>query len=276
MGRRDSSPSPAFVAGFTPPRPLTAEGWRLAPLRPELNDVDYAAWTSCRARLARELAWGGWPTPQYALEDNLRDLTRHSPQAKLPHRALQAARRPLAKHLSGSGSGRFVGMDRGHREEVRQHGLRHPSVGHHLEGDPGLLGAPSQQLPNLIQGEVSHHQRRAPLTGHEPVRELALQTDSRMGQRCVRAAQQDHVRLQRGCDGHHLSCQSSHQLRFRQGGASVHTKGREGCVEGRGSGPPNPARGVAYTRAACRHARQQGRPVVLLVGGCQQIEPGPS
>jgi len=74
---RIPSSSPAFQAGFQPPTPLRAEAWRLAPLHPDLAELDFAAWRSCRERLVEELQWNGWPGPTFSLADNIADLAKH-------------------------------------------------------------------------------------------------------------------------------------------------------------------------------------------------------
>jgi len=77
MRHRHPSASPAFRSDFEPPPPLQTSGWRLAPLHPDLAQEDHDAWQSCRARLVRELQWGGWPSPDFTLADNRADLAEH-------------------------------------------------------------------------------------------------------------------------------------------------------------------------------------------------------
>lgn len=77
MRQRPPSDSPAWSKDFRPPAPLRAQDWYLAPLHPDLAEVDYAAWRSCRERLVGELAWGGWPGPDFSLQDNRVDLEEH-------------------------------------------------------------------------------------------------------------------------------------------------------------------------------------------------------
>lgn len=77
MRPRSPSSSPAFSSAFEPPEPLATHGWFLEPLRPELAELDYVAWRSCRERLVRELQWGGWPGPDFSFEDNVADLADH-------------------------------------------------------------------------------------------------------------------------------------------------------------------------------------------------------
>jgi RimJ/RimL family protein N-acetyltransferase len=77
MRQRRPSNSPCFLSTFQPPAPLSGVGWRLTPLHPDLNAVDFAAWRSCRARLRHELQWNGWPSDGFTLEDNRDDLAEH-------------------------------------------------------------------------------------------------------------------------------------------------------------------------------------------------------
>lgn len=77
MRQRLSSNSPAWSKGFQPPPPLAAQDWHLTPLHPDLSEVDYQAWKSCRERLVRELDWNGWPGPEFSLEENRLDLAEH-------------------------------------------------------------------------------------------------------------------------------------------------------------------------------------------------------
>ena len=77
MRQRTPNASPVFQPGFQPPPPLRLAHWHLAPLHPDLAEVDYAAWRSCRKRLVRELEWNGWPKPDFSLADNRTDLANH-------------------------------------------------------------------------------------------------------------------------------------------------------------------------------------------------------
>ena len=77
MRVRCPSPSPAWRPNFTPPAPLTHTGWYLAPLHPDLAELDYDAFTSCRERLVAELDWQGWPAADFSLADNIDDLADH-------------------------------------------------------------------------------------------------------------------------------------------------------------------------------------------------------
>jgi hypothetical protein len=52
-------------------------GWRLTPLRPELAEVDFAAFFPCRQRLRHELGWNGWPPDDFTVTANVADLSDH-------------------------------------------------------------------------------------------------------------------------------------------------------------------------------------------------------
>jgi hypothetical protein len=64
---------------FTVPDGLAAGEFRLAPLGPQHNEPDYAAWTASieHIRATPGFAGRGWPR-EMSLEDNLRDLERHA------------------------------------------------------------------------------------------------------------------------------------------------------------------------------------------------------
>jgi hypothetical protein len=65
--------------GFTVPDGLTAAEFRLAPLGPQHNESDYAAWTGSVDHIRATPGFGGrsWPH-EMSLDDNLRDLERHA------------------------------------------------------------------------------------------------------------------------------------------------------------------------------------------------------
>src|SRR5258708_27588801 len=66
-------------ADLAVPDGLVAEGFRLAPLGPQHNEADYAAWTGSMDHIRATPGFVGrnWPHPM-SLEDNLRDLERHA------------------------------------------------------------------------------------------------------------------------------------------------------------------------------------------------------
>jgi hypothetical protein len=71
----------AFVpADFTVPRELIAPPFRLEPLGPQHNSVDYAAWTSSIEHIRATPGFVGrdWPDPGMSPEGNLADLERHA------------------------------------------------------------------------------------------------------------------------------------------------------------------------------------------------------
>jgi hypothetical protein len=65
--------------GFTVPDGLTAGDFRLAPLGPQHNESDYAAWTASVDHIRATPGFGGrrWPH-EMSLDDNLRDLEEHA------------------------------------------------------------------------------------------------------------------------------------------------------------------------------------------------------
>jgi hypothetical protein len=64
---------------FAAPAELIAGEFRLAPLGPQHNEADYAAWTSSidHIRATPGFPNGNWPH-EMSLSDNLRDLERHA------------------------------------------------------------------------------------------------------------------------------------------------------------------------------------------------------
>jgi hypothetical protein len=64
---------------FAVPEELIAGEFRLAPLGPQHNEADYAAWTSSidHIRATPGFGEGSWPR-EMSLADNLRDLQRHA------------------------------------------------------------------------------------------------------------------------------------------------------------------------------------------------------
>src|ERR1700722_12150400 len=65
--------------GFAVPDGLIAGAFRLAPLGPQHNEADYAAWTASidHIRATPGFGDGSWPH-EMSLRDNLRDLERHA------------------------------------------------------------------------------------------------------------------------------------------------------------------------------------------------------
>lgn len=78
-------PATAFVpAEFAVPTEVTFGEMRLAPLGPEHNDADFAAWSSSIEHIRSTPGFpdGSWPRPM-TLEENLRDLERHAEDFRL-------------------------------------------------------------------------------------------------------------------------------------------------------------------------------------------------
>lgn len=69
--------SSAFSPEFDPPTEWTTARFRLEPLAPKHNDLDFAAAQGSRDHLQRTLQWGGWPSADAKPEDNHADLERH-------------------------------------------------------------------------------------------------------------------------------------------------------------------------------------------------------
>ena len=76
--------SPSFAPGIVPPAPLQTRDFVLAPLGPEHNDRDHAAWMTSIDHIRSTPgfapgSWGDgdWPVPM-TLEENLRDLEMHA------------------------------------------------------------------------------------------------------------------------------------------------------------------------------------------------------
>ncbi len=89
-------------ADFAVPDGLVAEGFRLAPLGPQHNEADYAAWTGSIDHIRATPGFNGrsWPHPM-PLEDNLRDLERHAQDF--------AERRGFTYTVLGAGSDEVIG-----------------------------------------------------------------------------------------------------------------------------------------------------------------------
>jgi hypothetical protein len=90
-------------ADFAVPDGLVAdEGFRLAPLGPQHNEADYAAWTDSIDHIRATPGFTGrsWPHPM-SLEDNLRDLERHAQDF--------AGRRGFTYTVLGAGSDEVIG-----------------------------------------------------------------------------------------------------------------------------------------------------------------------
>ena len=73
------SEEPFVPEDFAVPDGFMAAEFRLAPLGPQHNEADYAAWTASIAHIRATPGFAGsnWPHPM-SLDDNLRDLERHA------------------------------------------------------------------------------------------------------------------------------------------------------------------------------------------------------
>jgi hypothetical protein len=110
---------------FTAPDGLIAGEFRLAPLGPQHNEADYAAWTTSidHIRATPGFADGGWPH-EMSLSDNLGDLERHAHDF--------AERRGFTYTVLSAGAGDVIGCvyiypAKG-REPSGAEGGRHASV----------------------------------------------------------------------------------------------------------------------------------------------------
>jgi hypothetical protein len=89
-------------ADFAVPKGLVTEDFRLAPLGPQHNEADYAAWTTSidHIRATPGFAGRSWPH-QMSLEDNRRDLERHAQDF--------GERRGFTYTVLNGGSGEVIG-----------------------------------------------------------------------------------------------------------------------------------------------------------------------
>jgi hypothetical protein len=87
---------------FTVPDGLRAGELRLAPLGPQHNESDYAAWTSSIDHIRATAGFSGrnWPH-QMSLDDNLRDLEQHARDF--------AGRRGFTYTVLSAGAGEVIG-----------------------------------------------------------------------------------------------------------------------------------------------------------------------
>src|SRR5580692_1911040 len=89
-------------ADFAAPDGLTAGEFRLAPLGPQHNEADYAAWMGSidHIRATPGFPDGNWPR-EMSLSDNLRDLERHAQDF--------AERRGFTYTVLSTGTGDVIG-----------------------------------------------------------------------------------------------------------------------------------------------------------------------
>jgi len=121
--------------GFTVPDGLTAGEFRLAPLGPQHNEADYAAWTASMDHIRATPGFGGrsWPH-EMSLEDNLRDLEQHAQDF--------AGRRGFTYTVLSPGVGDVIGcvyIYPPSGQEPRGTGERHAAVRSWVRADHAVL-----------------------------------------------------------------------------------------------------------------------------------------
>jgi hypothetical protein len=133
-------------ADFAVPDGLAADkGFRLAPLGPQHNEADYAAWTDSIDHIRATPGFTGhsWPHPM-SLEDNLRDLQRHAQDF--------AERRGFTYTVLGADSDEVIGC-------VYIYPLKGQGPGGSAEGAPGAtvrswVRADRAQLDRVVYDAV--------------------------------------------------------------------------------------------------------------------------
>jgi hypothetical protein len=122
---------------FAVPEGLTAGEFRLAPLGPQHNEADYAAWTASidHIRSTPGFPDGSWPR-EMPLSDNLRDLERHAKDF--------AERRGFTYTVLSTGTGDVIGCvyiypASGHEPSGGAGGRRHASVQSWVRADRAAL-----------------------------------------------------------------------------------------------------------------------------------------
>jgi hypothetical protein len=122
--------------GFAVPDRLIAGEYRLAPLGPQHNEADYAAWTGSidHIRATPGFGDGSWPH-EMSLSDNLRDLERHAQDF--------AERRGFTYTVLSTGTGDVIGCvyiyPAGGREAGGAEVRRHASVQSWVRADSAAL-----------------------------------------------------------------------------------------------------------------------------------------
>ena len=137
---------------FAVPDGLMAGEFRLAPLEPQHNEADYAAWTASMDHIRATPGFpnGSWPH-EMSLSDNLRDLERHAQDF--------AERRGFTYTVLSTGTGDVIGCvyiypASGHEPSGRAGGT--------LPSDPGY--APT--APRSIRSSTTRSSRGWNATGH--------------------------------------------------------------------------------------------------------------
>jgi hypothetical protein len=127
-------------ADFAVPDGLVAdEGFRLAPLGPQHNEADYAAWTDSidHIRATPGFAGRSWPHPM-SLEDNLGDLERHAQDF--------AERRGFTYTVLSAGSDEVIGC-------VYIYPLSGQELGGGTDGTDGTEGARGAAVRSWVRAD---------------------------------------------------------------------------------------------------------------------------
>jgi len=128
---------PFVPEDFAVPAGLIAGEFRLAPLKPQHNEADYAAWTASidHIRATPGFPDGSWPR-EMSLNENLRDLERHAQDF--------AERRGFTYTVLSTGTGDVIGCvyiypPSGHEPGGGAEGRRHASVQSWVRADCAAL-----------------------------------------------------------------------------------------------------------------------------------------
>jgi hypothetical protein len=118
---------------FAVPGGLTAGQFRLAPLGPQHNEADYAAWTASIDHIRATPGFSGssWPH-EMSLNENLRDLERHAQDF--------AERRGFTYTVLSAGTGDVIGCV-----------YIYPARGH----EPGAGGRPPASVRSWVRADCA-------------------------------------------------------------------------------------------------------------------------
>ena len=117
---------------FAVPDELVTGEFRLAPLGPQHNEADYAAWTTSMDHIRGTPGFpdGTWPR-EMSLNDNLRDLERHARDF--------AERRGFTYTVLSSGTGDVIGCVYIYPVRSQEPGRRRASVQSWVRADRAAL-----------------------------------------------------------------------------------------------------------------------------------------